>query len=390
MKKTYVFELDGATAYGTAVSVYGPAGELFADYVTEPGESGAARHVSMDYILGGEAIAKRTAERADGATVEVSVHVKYLHRNHMNQVIDPEGYTVAAGAGTMQGEPFASGGDGQFQGHKDDPETGLHYNIARMYNPATARWTTPDPLEGDAYVPQSLNKYAYNMNDPMNMVDMDGRFLSAVNASAYYSLTDLWFIEYFLRQISASSSETFIPPAVSYSGGGYAPPVELTTAQLNVNQSTVRIKNDYLSKENCAQAIGASTSANALTQFGNINITYNAMGYPASQTNNAVTVAQYTGSSKWSDGTTIYNITVNYLINWNDPTKQRTDAGTTATVDLIGMLKNQIGVSTINHDQFVDMMILHEFSHAIGVLKHDSSGQSNAAYNKTIWDACFK
>ena len=81
--------------------------------------------------------------------------VKYLRRNHLSQIIDPDEYDIAAGAESMHGQPFTSGGDDQFQGHKDDPESGLHYNIARSYNPMIARWTTPDPLSGNAYVPLS-------------------------------------------------------------------------------------------------------------------------------------------------------------------------------------------------------------------------------------------
>ena len=41
------------------ISVYGPRNELMADYVKEPGQLGTTRKVTMDYILGGEAIAKR-------------------------------------------------------------------------------------------------------------------------------------------------------------------------------------------------------------------------------------------------------------------------------------------------------------------------------------------
>ncbi|GAA2449654.1 hypothetical protein GCM10010405_36390 [Streptomyces macrosporus] len=34
----------------------------------------------------------------------------------------------------------------RFPGQYHDPETGLHYNLHRYYDPATARYTTPDPL----------------------------------------------------------------------------------------------------------------------------------------------------------------------------------------------------------------------------------------------------
>ena len=76
----------------------------------------------------------------------------------------------------MYGIPFGSGGNDQFSGHKDDPESGLHYNLARSYNPAIARWISPDPIVGSAFDPQSLNKYGYNRTDPTNRLDPDGRW----------------------------------------------------------------------------------------------------------------------------------------------------------------------------------------------------------------------
>ena len=93
----------------------------------------------------------------------------------MQQVIDPATYAVNSGKKSIQGTPYASGGDDQFQGHKDDAESGLHYNLARMYNSGTSRWTSPDSHSGNAYDPQSLNKYGYNRNDPINRVDANGK-----------------------------------------------------------------------------------------------------------------------------------------------------------------------------------------------------------------------
>ena len=53
-----------------------------------------------------------------------------------------------------------------------DPETGLHYNYHRYYNPNTGRYLTPDPigLEG------GVNLYGYVGNDPINKKDPSGLF----------------------------------------------------------------------------------------------------------------------------------------------------------------------------------------------------------------------
>jgi RHS repeat-associated protein len=74
----------------------------------------------------------------------------------------------------MYGQPYSSGGDEQFPGHKDDPESGLHYNLARSYDPSMSRWISADKVMPNAYDPQSLNKYSYNRNDPVNLLDPSG------------------------------------------------------------------------------------------------------------------------------------------------------------------------------------------------------------------------
>jgi len=54
----------------------------------------------------------------------------------------------------------------RFPGQYHDPETGLHYNMFRYYNPDTGRYLTPDPL-GLAPAP---DHYAYTTN-PLRFVD---------------------------------------------------------------------------------------------------------------------------------------------------------------------------------------------------------------------------
>lgn len=51
----------------------------------------------------------------------------------------------------------------------NDPETGLHYNYFRYYNPQTGRYITPDPigLEG------GINLFAYVRGNPLRWIDPD-------------------------------------------------------------------------------------------------------------------------------------------------------------------------------------------------------------------------
>jgi len=48
---------------------------------------------------------------------------------------------------------------------------GLYYLRARYYDSETGRFLTQDPFGGFVISPQSLNRYPYAVNDPVNLVD---------------------------------------------------------------------------------------------------------------------------------------------------------------------------------------------------------------------------
>jgi RHS repeat-associated protein len=60
-------------------------------------------------------------------------------------------------------------------GEQYDADLGLYYLRARYYNPATGRFLSRDPNEGNPYDPKSLHKYLYASGDPVNMIDPTGR-----------------------------------------------------------------------------------------------------------------------------------------------------------------------------------------------------------------------
>jgi RHS repeat-associated protein len=66
--------------------------------------------------------------------------------------------------GTVKDERFASL-------QQRDAETGNDSTLFRMYQPRLYRWLSPDPLAGDISNPQSLNRYAYVLNNPTNLTD---------------------------------------------------------------------------------------------------------------------------------------------------------------------------------------------------------------------------
>jgi RHS repeat-associated protein len=62
----------------------------------------------------------------------------------------------------------------KFTGYERDSETGLDYAIYRQYSSRLGRFLQPDALAGKLAVPQSLNRYAYALDDPLNMTDRLG------------------------------------------------------------------------------------------------------------------------------------------------------------------------------------------------------------------------
>jgi RHS repeat-associated protein len=62
----------------------------------------------------------------------------------------------------------------QYAGLERDDVTGLDHSWWRQYENRAERWTSTDPLAGSIGNPQSLNRYAYVQNDPVNFVDPSG------------------------------------------------------------------------------------------------------------------------------------------------------------------------------------------------------------------------
>jgi len=74
----------------------------------------------------------------------------------------------------------------KFTGYERDTETGLDYAFNRYYNPRLGRFMSSDPL-GPASAnysnPQSMNRYAYALNNPMSNLDPRGLDCVYLNAT---------------------------------------------------------------------------------------------------------------------------------------------------------------------------------------------------------------
>jgi RHS repeat-associated protein len=76
--------------------------------------------------------------------------------------------------GALRGSTGTQANAFTFTGEQTDGNTGLQYLRARYYDPAVGRFIGRDPLAGMAWSPQSLNRYAYALNNPVRLTDPAG------------------------------------------------------------------------------------------------------------------------------------------------------------------------------------------------------------------------
>ena len=163
--------IDGETVY----SFYDLSGAmLFRDNVTTG--------VNTEYVrLAGETIARLTNQPGS--------NYSYLHPDHLGSAVaatDPNGALLWREHYTAYGEkmlsPAANDNHDGFTGHVSDEASGLTYMQARYYDPVIARFLSADPVGfvDSGFNPQMFNRYSYVANDPINVVDPDGRVGVAV------------------------------------------------------------------------------------------------------------------------------------------------------------------------------------------------------------------
>ncbi len=74
-----------------------------------------------------------------------------------------------------------------YAGEQYDASASMYYNRARYYNPANGTFNRVDPYSGNTRDPQSLHKYAYCHNNPINGIDPSGMFLGGLGGFSIVS-----------------------------------------------------------------------------------------------------------------------------------------------------------------------------------------------------------
>lgn len=121
----------------------------------------------------------------------------YHHPDHLsNRVETDSNANVARTFGSLPfGDVWYETGMSdkwKFTSYMRDSETLLDYAINRYESSGLGRFSSPDRLAGDAFDPQSLNRYAYVRNDPINMVDPTGKVMRGAESRCWLNDIGNW------------------------------------------------------------------------------------------------------------------------------------------------------------------------------------------------------
>jgi len=138
--------------------------EVIAEY---DGTSGA---LISEYVNAG-----RVMIREQGSAI------RYYHSDRLStrMITDGTGTVVGTEDHLPFGEDGGVAGESEkhrFTNYERDTESATDYAVNRQYSNAAGRFMRPDPIAGAINDPQSLNRYSYSLNDPVNLVDPVGLY----------------------------------------------------------------------------------------------------------------------------------------------------------------------------------------------------------------------
>jgi RHS repeat-associated protein len=155
-----VYELHTTAAGETHVfNLVGPAG-VFGQMLWKTTGSGAPSEESWYFHPDSLGTPDLATSDGTGAALRRTKHEPFGQRRDETAVASPAALPSASSVG--------------FTGHEADDEVGLINMRGRIYDPRTMRFLTPDPIVQSPLFSQSLNRYSYVYNNPINFTDPTG------------------------------------------------------------------------------------------------------------------------------------------------------------------------------------------------------------------------
>jgi RHS repeat-associated protein len=135
------------------------------------GEHSGTGGVIANYVYSGGRMISRLANGV--------VRYYLSDRLSVRMMLDNSGSVVGRQGHLPYGEEIGTSGEmdkKRFTTYERDSESGLDYAVNRGYSPVVGRFVQGDPVKGTNGAPQSLNRYSYVQNDPINAVDPLGLY----------------------------------------------------------------------------------------------------------------------------------------------------------------------------------------------------------------------
>jgi RHS repeat-associated protein len=330
----------------------------------------------------------------------------WLHTNHLGSaraMTDVNGNLVYRG----QFDPFgqtlmewsSSGNTNlntkKFTGYERDAATGLDYARARMYTSSRGRFMQPDPMGLAASAvgnPQSLNRYSYVRNDPINFVDPNGLeaklWICYADPWHYEERGNYWWRSWHCYEHGGGGGGGVIREDQQRDQRGGGQVVDSWTKEQKRRDALNKAKN-ALGREDCKDLIAGTYGEdplgllNTLDKNGQFNESPEETDY-FKDPENWATPAFTTGLGEAAQVKLVPDIDI------REPSR----------VQITGFYsKNnyaQQGVpSGLDVDTQRAILFLHELSHATGKFKHKGDnhpGQEidHSTLNKDIYEKCIK
>jgi RHS repeat-associated protein len=180
----HVYDVDGNRVQTTTTPAGGTAGTT--NFLVDT--SGGLSHVVAETDAEGNLIAQHVRGDDLLAVIRPS-ETRFFHADGLGSIralTDDLGNVTDTYEYSAFGELVSHvGADSQpfaFAGQRLDPVTGLQYHTARWMNSKTGMFVSMDPFAGMLFEPQSLHRYTYAANDPVNRIDPSGQ-MSLVTVS---------------------------------------------------------------------------------------------------------------------------------------------------------------------------------------------------------------